>query len=207
MKVGSLDFRFIDYFKLINDSIIYIDLTMHDDKVIDNAFDSLSKYNKWILDLRGEVQTSELFLSLIYDNFFSSSQICTPYFTMPEKKLMSYHKESSIFYPAETKRLKGDFIFLIDWRTFGSGESFASTVKEYKIGKLIGDKTQGSLLSGVPIRLNSDFNVSLGTVYGYSPSGKSFLNSPISPDIAIEFIPESLNYDPALEEAINILSK
>jgi C-terminal processing protease CtpA/Prc len=144
---------------------------------------------------------------LIYKDYFQSSQFCVPYFTKPEKQLMSYHKIFSYFYPAETKRFEGEFVFLIDWRTYGKGEGFASVVKDFGIGTLIGEDTQGALITATPIRLDADFTISIGTMYGYSPAGKLFLNSPIEPDIRVNKSSNNLNSDVILQRAIDFLMK
>jgi hypothetical protein len=40
----KMQFRAIEYWAAINDSILYIDLTAYNDKEINNAFDSLEQY-------------------------------------------------------------------------------------------------------------------------------------------------------------------
>ena len=193
--------------QVINDSILYLDLTFYDDKIIDAYIDTISQYKKMIFDLRGNVRVSEYFLSLLYDSIFYTSQSCVPYFTAPEKGRVSFYKMFSAIYPSEKKRLAGEFVFLIDWRTYGYSESFASTVKEYGIGKLIGEAAQGSLLTGVPIRLDNDFTFSLGTQYGYCPAGRGFFNSPIQPDLQVRISPAELDRDQILQAAIKFLCR
>ena len=194
-------------YQVINDSILYLDLTIFNDKIIDTYIDTISQYKKMIFDLRGDVQVSEYFLSLMYDSIIYTSQSCVPYFTEPEKKTMSFYKVVAGIYPSEKKRLTGEFVFLVDWRTYGYSEGFASTVKEYGIGKLIGEETQGSLITGVPIRLDNDFTFSLGTKYGYTPTGESFFNSPIQPDLKIKFNHKELDNDQILQAAIKYLQR
>jgi C-terminal processing protease CtpA/Prc len=78
-------------------------------------------------------------------------------------------------------------------------------VKDYKIGTLIGQPTQGTLICGVPIRLDVDFSLSLGTMYGYSPSNKPLLNAPIKPDIVVEPDLNNIGTDYILQKAIEHL--
>ena len=199
--------RAIDPYEIINDSILYLDLTYYNDKEINAAFEPLSEYKKFIFDLRGEVSVSEFFLSLLYEDFFQSSITCVPFNTKPAKQLMSCQPVYSFFYPAKTKRFEGEFVFLIDWRTYGNGEAFASVVRDFGIGKLIGGETQGALLIGVPFRLDLDFTISLGTMYGFSPAGMPFLNLPIAPDIKVGKDINNLETDTILQKAIEILSR
>jgi len=199
--------RAVDFSEVINDSILYLDLTYYNDKEIDATFDTLSYYKKMILDLRGETSVSEFFLSLIHEDYFQSSVTCTPFNTKPSKTLLSCQPIFSYLYPAKTKRFEGDFVFLIDWRTFGDGEGFASVVKDFGIGTLIGEPTQGALVLGVPFRLDLDFTISLGTIFGFSPLGRMFLDFPIEPDIKVNKDVDSLDSDIILERAIEFLSR
>ncbi len=207
-RINDLSVELPNPLQLFENNIVYLDFTILTDKNIGALLDSLKKYDKFIIDLRGELSVSEIFLTLIHNSPFETSRQCVPYFVMPDKKKMSYPYDFNTVYPAKN-RLSGDFIFLTNWKTAGRGETFASVVKELQIGKIIGQPTQGSYITSIPIRLDDIFSISLGTMYGYSPSGKALYNSPVVPDISIK---TDINYlknnkDTLIESAINILSK
>jgi C-terminal processing protease CtpA/Prc len=191
----------------IDPNTIYLNFSYMDDKYINSYIDTLATYKNFIIDLRGDIIVSEAFISLILDKHFESSQICLPFFAKPNKELMTYYKQSGVYAPVETKKLDGKFIFLTDWQTSGNSELFASVVKDTKVGKIVGQATQGALVSSITIRLDADFSISLGTVYGYSPKGKALLNAPIEPDIPVKTTVEDLknNIDPIFEAAIKAL--
>lgn len=197
----------IDPIVKIDTNTIYLNFSYMDDKYINSYIDTLATYKNFIIDLRGDIIVSEAFISLISDKHFGSSQICLPFFAKPNKELMTYYKQSGIYAPVETKKLDGKFIFLTDWQTAGNSELFASVVKDTKVGKIVGQATQGALVSSVTIRLDADFSISLGTVYGYSPKGKDLLNAPVEPDIPVKTTVEDLknNIDPIFEAAIKAL--
>ncbi|MDR0927626.1 MAG: hypothetical protein LBO69_07670 [Ignavibacteria bacterium] len=207
VSVHKMQFRAINYSQPIDDSTLYIDLTAYKDEELDRYYDSIAHYSNYIFDLRGDAMVSENFLTLLYDKIFQTSQVCVPYFTLPDKRLMSYHPGFTYYYPSEKKHLKGKFVFLIDWRTHSYGELLASTIKDYGIGMLVGNNTQGTLVTGVPIRLDADFSISLGTMYGASPKGQQLFALPVEPDVKVLQTRDRLDGDMILEEGMMYIRK
>lgn len=201
----EMQFRAIDYSALIHDSIMYLDFTAFRDRDLFAVVDSLPKYHNWIIDLRGESTVSEAFIGLLYDSNYYSSIQRFPYYISPNEPPTSCITIRDTYTPTKNNRLAGKFIFLIDWRTYGNGELFASVVKELKLGTLVGNKTQGALIAGVPTKLDNEFMLSLGTMLGFSPSGIPILNNPITPDIEVDINEKNFYDDPILKKAISIL--
>lgn len=115
---------------------------------------------------------------------------------------MSYNIINTFYYPAETKRLEGKCVFLIDWKTYGNGELFADLVKAFGIGQLVGNPTQGTLTAGIGIRLDMDLSISLGTMYGYNMLGIPLLKNPVQPDIAVTKTLDAIGTDAILQRAL-----
>ncbi len=207
-KSSETSIKRINPIELLDNNILYINLTEVEDNYLLHMRDSLYKYNKFIFDLRGEASVSEAFLTLLTSEPVFSSYTCVPFFSKPNKKLISYYKRGGVFAPAE-KSIEGEFVFLVDWRTSGTSELFASVIASKKIGKLVGSKTQGSLIAAVAMRLDDVFSVSIGTVYGYTPADVSTYNNPIVPDVQVVKTVEDIinNSDVALEQAVQELLK
>ncbi len=194
---------------VLDTNIVYINFSAVDDRYLMLYLDSLQKYDKFIFDLRGNIRVSEAFLSLLMQKPFSSSQTCIPFFAKPNKELMTYYKQSGVYAPAMSKRLNGKYIFLTDRTSSGKSELFASVVKNTKVGKLLGQKTESGLLTSMSIRLDADFTISLGTAYGFTPKGKPLYKVGVSPDIPVKISIEDIknNRDAILEAAIKKLNK
>ena len=202
-KPNEIQTHRLNSVELIDPNTLYINLTEVDDKYLSRVRDSLSKYNKFIFDLRGESSVSEAFLTLLTPELVGSSYTCVPFFSKPDRELISYYKRGGFFAPTD-KKIKGKFVFLIDWRTAGASELFSSVVASKKIGKLIGSRTQGSLVSAVAIRLDDAFSISMGSTYGYAPSGASTYNNPIAPDIqVVKKVDDIIKYTNYINNTIN----
>jgi hypothetical protein len=197
----------------INDSIIYIDLCYYKDKEINDAFDELKKYKHWILDLRGDALCTELFISLYSDSVYKSSGRLIPSITAPFKLGMSGEPKYQFIPPSKSKHIEGKVVFLINGNSYGNSELIAASVKTQRKlynqagkGILIGQKTQGSMISGKGFRLDDDIFISVGVVYGYYPDGRPILNNSIEPDIEANYTPTNKYTDYILETAINYIA-
>ena len=192
---------------IINDSILYIDLRHYTDKEINDAFDSLKRFKHWILDLRGDVRMSNLFVSLYADSIYSGSGVLTSFNSAPFKTILQGEPNLNFIPPSKTKQIDGKVVFLINNNTFGYGELLAATIKSQGKGILIGQPTQGAAISAKGFRLDSDIFVSIRDGYGFTPAGTSIYGNPILPDIPANYKPINKITDYILDEAINYIKK
>lgn len=210
VEANMISSYYIPEISILSKDIIYMNLCYLDDKSIRSFYDSLKQYNKFIFDLRGNIGVSESFLSLLLQESIplQTSTWSIPTFTKPDKEGIVFYKQGKSYAPM-SNTLKGEFVFLTDWHTGTSSEGFVSTVKKYKLGKVMGQNTQGGMLYSVSIRLNEEFCISLGTAFSYDSNGHNIYNAPISPDILVKTSISDIknNKDAILETAINYLNK
>ena len=192
---------------IFEDSIIYIDLSNYSDKEIYVAFDSLKDIKHWILDIRGDVMVSDYFVSLYADSIFRSSGTIVPINTAPFKTLIQGEPNFDVIPKSETKQIEGKVVFLINENTYSYGELLAATIKQQGKGILIGQPTQGAVISANGFRLDTDIFVSIGKEYGFTPSGYPIFDNPILPDIYINYNPNNPNNDYILDAAIEYVKK
>lgn len=186
-----------------NDEIIYINMSMVDDKFFKFLAKELGEIKGFIFDARGNTLLSEHFLGYFLKNDVKTNQTKIPYIIEPERDRINYE----IIQPFLNKLdgLNKNVVFLIDENTVGYTEFVMGLVKYYEIGTLIGRQTAGMPHDIVSVPLPLDYNFSMSVFNVSNPKGDNISFKMIEPDVKVEkvFIGDD---DLILKEAVNYLN-
>ncbi len=193
--------------ELIQDSIVYCDMTRTNDNEIKEYLKYFEQSRAIIFDLRGESAVSEYLLGLLAKD----SLISLPYIL--ELNLLPQHKLSSKVDLSSTIKIINSLqdkkiIFLQDERTSGLSETILAIAKANNIAKSFGRSTSGAAGEIASARLSGGYYFIATAVNIYSPSGENITKNRIQPD---HYIENSLQqyidgYDAILQRAIEFVT-
>ncbi len=195
-------------FQIINNNIVYFDLTRLSEKELKDILDTIPKYPYFIFDLRGISLVGEQFLALFTNKTFTNKTWKLPVFTFPNRENISYQviktkiTGKSYFFPKEV-------LFLVDQRTIGIGEVIAEIVKANKIGKLVGEQTGGNPMEMVSFQLPEGFTFYFGTFDVFDSFSKPLYKKGVQPNIPVfeKIEPEKITQDQILQKAIFMITQ
>jgi carboxyl-terminal processing protease len=127
-------------------------------------------------------------------------------------KLVDKNNEEEV-YTSDAKQVDTPMVVLINENTASAAELFASVIRDFNKGPLVGNPTYGKWVSQSIIPLGDGSGMSVTDRRFYSPNGDNYNEVGISPDYEVEF-PEELwtrfydltdREDPQLMQAIRLL--
>lgn len=127
-------------------------------------------------------------------------------------KLVDKNNEEEV-YTSDAKQVDTPMVVLINENTASAAELFASVIRDFNKGPLVGNTTYGKWVSQSIIPLGDGSGMSVTDRRFYSPNGDNYNEVGISPDYEVEF-PEELwtrfydltdREDPQLMQAIRLL--
>jgi len=197
-----LDTEKIDMMKP-DDDIIYINMSMVDDKFFKYLAKELGDIKGFIFDARGNTLLSEHFLGYFLKNDVKTNQTKIPYIIEPERENVNYESIQPFLQRLEDG-LNKNVVFLIDENTVGYTEFVMNLVKYYQVGTLIGRKTAGMPHDIISVPLPLDYNFSMSVFGVGNPKGDKLSFKLVEPDIKVEkvYIGED---DLIMKEAVNYL--
>ncbi|HRP01319.1 MAG TPA: S41 family peptidase [Candidatus Kapabacteria bacterium] len=169
----------------LNDSTIYIDMTVLDDNTLKKTLNQLETYKNFVFDLRGNAKMSEHILSLFSDTLLTTYDWRIKFYTYPFKENATSETFVGSITPKKMFQNKSLY-FLINERSVGYSDFIAKIVKKHKLGLLIGTQTQGNPSEIVSNRLSGGFSVSLSSIICIDDSNQAIMDQPTNPDIKIE---------------------
>lgn len=186
-----------------NDDIIYINMSMVDDKFFKFLAKELGEIKGFIFDARENTLLSEHFLGYFLKNDVKTNQTKIPYIIEPERERINYELIQPFLNKLEG--LNKNVVFLIDENSVGYTEFVMGLVKYYQIGTLIGRKTAGMPHDIISVPLPLDYNYSMSVFNISNPKGENISFKMIEPDVKVEkvFIGDD---DLILKEAVNYLT-
>ncbi len=187
-----------------NEDILYVNMSMIDDKFFKYVVDEITDIKGIIFDARGVSLLSEHFLGYLLNNDAPTNQSKIPFYVHPDKNRISYETIQPNLKKLN-KPLTKNIVFLIDENTIGYTEFVMYLVKYYGLGTLIGRNSVGMAHDVVSIPLPLDYNLSMSVFEINSPNQKKSLSfKMIEPDIYVE---ESMDLekDHILEKGIEFL--
>ncbi len=153
---------FEESYKLLNEDIMYLDLTNIGRDKIETLIPQLERAKALIFDGRGYIQSKNQFLR----HFLTRKDTSSSWHRVP--RVIYPDQEKSAGYKAYSWELKpkdpylGDkiIIYLINGKAISASESYLSFVEHYNLGLLLGEQTAGTngaatsftLLGGITIR-------------------------------------------------------
>lgn len=161
-----------------------------------------AKTDKLILDLRGNpggylsaaVETSSWFLP-------KGKTVLVEDYGEEEEKITYRSKGYDVF----TDKLK--FVILIDGGSASASEIVAGAMQDYKIGKLVGEKSFGKGSVQEAIKLSPDTLLKITVAKWFTPNGNSLSENGLTPDYEVERTTEDIKAkkDPQLDKAVEVL--
>ncbi len=189
----------------INSEVFYIDLTRVDDKDLKYMVDTLKSVKNIIFDLRGNVRVSEHALGLFLKENIKSIIWELPIYAKPDKMGMSkYLITGEIKGKGSLSGIKP--VFLQDARSIGYSEAILAIAKHYKIGKLIGSPTAGTVGEVSGFRLQGNYGFSWSSIIARD-FDNNYIRGGVIPDIVVNPTSEGIinNRDEILEEAMDLI--
>jgi len=100
-------------------------------------------------------------------------------------------------------------VVLVNGSTASASEIVAGALQDYKIAKIVGEKTFGKGSVQQLISLNDGSELKVTVAKWYTPNGKNITKDGINPDISIELNQQDIDTgtDPQLDEALKLLVK
>ncbi len=114
---------------------------------------------------------------------------------------------------SDSNQITLPIVVLINENTYSGAELFAAAIRDFGKGTLVGMTTYGKGVAQQVIPLGDQTALYLSTQIYYPPSGESFENIGVTPDVAVKMSEEDLNsfyelttqQDIQLQEALKIL--
>lgn len=172
----------------LSKGIVYCDMTRTSDEMFKYYLNDFKELKAMIFDLRGLSIMSEYFLGFFTDKEIPSYTMELPIYTTP--KDADINISNRIKYVQSIKSLKDQLgaklYFITDEYTIGYSELIAQTVKDNKLGTLIGSKTAGGNSEIATLRLPCNYLLSLPTLNVYNGKNINITSKPVEPDVLIK---------------------
>lgn len=140
-----LPFPKTELIKEVEDGYFYIDLSLITRKELKENLPILLNSKGLIADSRYRTGgVFQYFLSLITDTAINTGYWNSPVFRYPNRENIRYIKENPwTIYPDKEYHIKAPVVFLSGHNCLSRCETNLEFVKHYKLGKIIGEPTQG----------------------------------------------------------------
>jgi len=174
-------------YKMLQDSIGYIELTQFDGVSYDQfkkAYDALNKAGQkgLILDLRYNPGGRLEIVEKIADLLVPKGPIVYIEYKGEEKKVDMQSDANAINIP---------LVVIVNGYSASASEVLTGAIKDYKVGKVVGTTTYGKGVVQTVIPLGDGSGIKVTTAKYYTPSGVCIHGIGIEPDYVVE-LPEAL---------------
>lgn len=192
----SLDVPTVEY-KMLEDNIGYISISQFDRVTYDQfktAFDSLSSSNGLIIDLRNNPGGLLTTVNKITDMLVPEGTIT---YIEDKNGNRDYHKSDANYY-------NKPLTILVNGNSASASEVLSGAVKDFGVGKLVGETTYGKGVVQNMYQLPDGSGVKITMAKYYTPSGICIHGTGIEPDYKVTN-PEDNSQDLQLEKAIEVI--
>jgi carboxyl-terminal processing protease len=186
----------------ISEDIAYLSFNAFNPADLEHVLNKLEKVNNskgLIIDLRGNDGGSIDGMKLLLGRFVSERRKYGTYINRNERN-------EDFIEPIGTK-YQGEVVLLVDEMSISGAENMAGIVKQFNIGKIIGNQTPGQMLWGNGYLINDSIVLVIPIYKLEYPNGFNPENSGIKPDFEIELSRTDLlkGIDTQLERATKYL--
>ncbi len=187
----------------MSENIAYLSFNAFNPSDLEHVLNNLEKVNTskgLIIDLRGNDGGSIDGMKLLLGRFVSERRKYGTYINRNERN-------EDFIEPVGTK-YQGKVVLLVDEMSISGAENMAGIVKQFNIGKIIGNQTPGQMLWGNGYLINDSIALAIPIYKLEYPNGFNFENNGIKPNIEIELKRTDLlkGKDSQLEKAIEYLT-
>lgn len=119
-------------------------------------------------------------------------------------------KKTSVYSAKKDVKVNLPLAVLVNGNSASASEIFVGAVKDYKLGKVVGDTTYGKGIVQTVTKLNDGSAIRFTVAKYYTPNGKNIHEKGIVPDVKVEFSSKEYkenNVDTQLDMAINQVKK
>ena len=195
----------VDY-EVKEDNIGYIAVGSFDSvttKQFKNAIDELTKKNVsgMVIDLRNNPGGNLDVVVDMLDLFVKKGDLIVYTEDKNGKKTSEYRAKGD-------KKVNLPLAVLVNGNSASASEIFAGAVKDYKLGKIVGDTTFGKGIVQTVTRLNDGSAIRFTIAKYFTPSGKNIHEKGVKPDVKVDFSTKEYtenNIDTQLDMALNLV--
>jgi len=154
----------------------------------------------WIVDLRGNTGGSIDAMARVAANFIDNRPVGLAIDRGGQREPITANGRPAI--------PRAPFVVLVDRDTAAGAEVLAAAIQEYKVAKLVGQRTAGSVGIAVPQLLTDGSAVQLTIRRLVSPSGAAIDKQGVQPDLEADLTVDDLQRgdDPQFALAVDVLS-
>lgn len=196
-------------YRVINDNIAYISINDFDSNTpgafqwaVDQAL-ALPDFAGFIFDLRNNSGGELSSIIKVTDYLIGEGTIVSLIDKNDKKETFS----------SDEQQVDAPMVVLVNGNTASAAELFASVIRDYKKGPLVGKTTYGKWVSQSIIALGDGSGMTVTDKKFYSPNGDNYNEIGLTPDYVVEFPEELLprfyelsnEEDPQLQRAIQLL--
>lgn len=192
----SLDVPTVEY-KLLDDNIGYISISQFDRVTYDQfkkAYDALNGSNGLIIDLRDNPGGLLTTVNKITDMLVPEGTIT---YIEDKQGNRDYHKSDANYY-------NKPLVILVNKNSASASEVLSGAVKDFGVGKLVGETTYGKGVVQNMYQLADGSGVKITMAKYYTPSGVCIQGTGIEPDYKVTN-PENSDKDLQLEKGIEVI--
>ena len=192
----SLDVPTVEY-KLLDDNIGYISISQFDRVTYDQfkkAYDALNGSNGLIIDLRDNPGGLLTTVNKITDMLVPEGTIT---YIEDKQGNRDYHKSDANYY-------NKPLVILVNKNSASASEVLSGAVKDFGVGKLVGETTYGKGVVQNMYQLADGSGVKITMAKYYTPSGVCIQGTGIEPDYKVTN-PENSDTDLQLEKGIEVI--
>ena len=192
----SLDVPTVEH-KMLEDNIGYIKITQFDKVTYDQfneAFNNLSNADGLIIDLRNNPGGLLVTVNKITDMLVPEGNIT---YIEDKNGNREYHKSDANYY-------NKPLAIIVNENSASASEVLTGAVKDFGVGKIVGEKTYGKGVVQNTFNLTDGSGVKVTIAKYYTPSGVCIDGTGIEPDYKVEN-PEDNSQDLQLEKAIEVV--
>ncbi len=192
----SIDVQTVEH-KILDDNIGYISISQFDrvtSQQFKDAFDSLNSANGLIIDLRNNPGGLLTTVNEITDMLVPEGTIT---YIEDKNGNRSYHSSDKNYY-------NKPLVILVNGNSASASEVLSGAVKDFGVGKLIGETTYGKGVVQNMYKLSDGSGVKVTIAKYYTPSGVCIDGTGIEPDYKVTN-PKDNSQDLQLEKAIEVI--
>ncbi len=201
----EIESQTVDY-EVKKDNIGYIAVGSFDSvttKQFENAIDELTKkkVSGLVIDLRNNPGGNLDVVVDMLDLFVKKGDLIVYTEDKNGKKTSEYCAKGD-------KKVNLPLAVLVNGNSASASEIFAGAVKDYKLGKIVGDTTFGKGIVQTVTRLNDGSAIRFTIAKYFTPSGKNIHEKGIKPDVKVDFSTKEYtenNIDTQLDMALNLV--
>ncbi len=192
----------------IDSTLLYLDITIINDRFIKKNINQIDRFDNIILDARGTADISEHTLGLFIDRPILSSKWEIPVYTFPDKSMISRKSIQGII-KDHNKLPDKNLVILTDERSIGYIEGILHIAKQYNIATIIGKPSAGMPGDVLAFRLPGNYNFSMTIMRAYAPDGDLITGKPVIPDINVKITRDDIinDIDPILKNGLDFFAE